>query len=271
MKSEKPSRTCSAGLAAPRGSFVARAFAAAPAGMLAALLYSLSACLLSACGQDPPAEPLLAPYHPLVPGSWWEYAHSDWTERVDLGAATFNGAPAFNMSDSPNPRDNLRSDSILIESDGRISRMTKEEYLVTGGDAALRSSVSYGVGFTRFDEHWAEQAVGFKETPVYFRIETPAAGTPRPEEERKHTFELISLSEEVRSPAGTFDCLVIRRTKDWEAEAEGVEDAQTKMFWFARGVGKVQELNEETGSTELLTAFGIPKPAAPSPAPSSGY
>jgi hypothetical protein len=227
------------------------------------------AALLSftACGQEPPSEPLLAPYHPLVAGSFWEYAHSGWTERVELSAATFEGAPAFSMSDSPNPSDDLRSDSILIGREGRVLRMTKDEYLATAGSAVLQSSVSYGVGFTRFDEHWAEQAVGFKESLVYARVETPAGGAARASEERKHSFEIISLSEEVRSPAGTFDCIVIKRTKDWQAEADGVDlaDAQTKTFWFARGVGKVQELNEESGNTELLTAFEVPQPAARSP------
>jgi hypothetical protein len=81
-----------------------------------------------------------------------------------------------------------------------------------------------------------------------------------PGEARKHTFEIMSLSEEVVTAAGTFDCIVIRRTKDWQAEADGLEasDAQTKRFWFGRGIGKVKEQNEETGSTELLTAFEIP-------------
>jgi hypothetical protein len=70
----------------------------------------------------------------------------------------------------------------------------------------------------------------------------------------------MSLSDQVSTPVGSFDCIVIKRTKDWQAEEDGVDasDAQTKTFWFARGVGKVQELNEETGSSELLTSFEIP-------------
>jgi hypothetical protein len=221
-------------------------------------------CGTVACGQEAPPEPVTGSvsYHPLVDRAWWEYDHGGrWTERVTLTA----DVDGFIMSDSPNPSDGLRSDSIISNVGGRISRMTKDEYLVasTGAAGVLQSSVTYGVGFTRFNEDWANQAVGFKESPEYVRVETPPGQPAKPGEARKHTFEIISLSEEVVTAAGTFDCIVIQRTKDWQAEAVGMEasDAQTKRFWFAPGVGKVQERNEESGSTELLTAFEIPETA----------
>ena len=228
---------------------------ASPCGPLGVLLLSL------ACGQKTPSAPVVESYHPLVPGSSWKYQHDDWLEEVTLEEATFNGAPAFMMSDSANPSDMLRSNSIITSSEGRVSRMTKDEYLQVGtAEPVVQSSVTYGVGFTRFNENWADQAVGYRESPEYIRVETPPGGTARPGEERRHTFEIMSLSEQVSTPAGTFDCIVIKRTKDWQAEADGVDitDAQTKTFWFARGVGKVQERNEETNSVELLTEFDIP-------------
>ncbi len=224
--------------------------------------FGLALALVAACGQEAPPPPPdeLEPYHPLVDGAWWEYEHTNWTERVTLTAATFNGEPAFTMIDSPNPSDGLLSESIIVSLGGRVSRMTKDEYLGAGTDRVLRSSVEYGVGFTRFNEGWAEQAVGFKESPNYVRVETPPSGVPKPGEDRRHTFEVVSLSDTVMTGAGPFDCIAIKRTKDWQAAADGVDlaDAQTKTFWFARGVGKVQEKNEETGSTEVLTAFDIP-------------
>jgi hypothetical protein len=222
-------------------------------GMLAMLL------LGAGCGQEAPPEPSVQSYHPLVAGAFWEYTHSNWEERVEVSAATFEGAPAFIMSGSPDD-DNVRSDSIILEQDGRVLRMTKDEYLQSGETSVPRSSTTYGVGFTRFNAAWAEAAVGFRESPEYIRVETPASGSPRPAETRKHSFEVISLSEQVTTPAGTFDCLRIQRTKDWEAVEDGVdlEDAETKTFWFARGVGKVQERNEESMNVEILTAFDIP-------------
>jgi hypothetical protein len=227
--------------------------------------------LATGCGQEAPTDPVNGapqPYHPLVAGSWWEYAHNDWTERVELSAGTFEGQEAFVMTDSPNPDDGLRSDSIILSIDGRIARMTKEEILVNGsGSGTPVSSVTYGVGFTRFNESWATQAVGYKDTPEYERVETPPGGTPRAPEARKHTFEVMSLSEPVPTGIGTLDCIVIKRTKDWQAEEDGgdASDAQTKTFWFARGVGKVQERNEETGNTELLIAYSIPETSAVQP------
>jgi hypothetical protein len=223
--------------------------------------------LATGCGQEDPDDPIgaPAPYHPLVAGSWWEYAHSDWTERVELGSGTFEGQAAFVMTDSPNPSDSLRSDSIILSIDGRVARMTKEEVRVAGADSEVPvSSVTYGIGFTRFNENWATQAVGYTDTPEYERVETPPGGTPRAPEARKHTFEVMSLSEPVSTGKGTFDCIVIQRTKDWQAEEDGIDasDAQTKTFWFARGIGKVQERNEETGNTELLIDYSIPETSA---------
>ena len=219
-----------------------------------------------ACGQEAPSDPVGStdqPYFPLVAGSWWDYQHTDWSERVTVEAAEFGGAPAFLMSDSPNPEDSLRSDSIITSVAGRASRMNKEEFLIgADGSEVLTSSVTYGVGFTRFNEDWANQAIGYRETPAYERVETPPGGSPKAPEGRRHTFEVVALADDVTTSKGTFTCIVIQRTKDWEAEEEGLDpdEAQTKRYWFARGVGKVQELNVDSGRVETLTDFMIPSP-----------
>jgi hypothetical protein len=224
---------------------------------------ALGAAALLGCGQEAPPAPVpLGPYHPLVDGAWWEYQHSDWTERVTLTATTLGGAPAFLMTDSPNPGDGVRSDATVVAVAGRVLRKTKQEYLIAAdGTATLETSVDYGVGFTRFDESWAEQAVGYEETPEYERVEIPAAGAAGAPEARRHTFEIMSLSEPVQTSMGTFDCIKIKRTKDWQAEADGLDasDAEPKIFWFARGVGKVRELNLDTERGELLSGYFIPE------------
>jgi hypothetical protein len=244
------------------GSGVRTPSRAAKVALAGLVVLSPLSLLISGCGQEDPAPPatVLEPYFPLVPGSWWEYAHSDWTERVETMSATYEGQDAFLMTDSPNPSDDLRSDSIVQSIDGRIARMSKEEYLVGSDGETLTSSVNYGAGFTRFNESWANQPVGFRDTPEYMRTETEPDGTVRAPEARKHTFEIISLSESVPTGKGTFDCIVIQRTKDWQAEEDGLDadEAQTKRFWFARGVGKVQERNVDTGRTEVLIDYSIP-------------
>jgi hypothetical protein len=222
-----------------------------------------------ACGQKDPDDPIdgadLQPYFPLVAGAWWDYQHSDWVERVTVEPADFNGASASRMSDSPNPgdADQIRSDSVITSVDGRAARVLKEEYRVgTDGSETLTSSVSYGTGFTRFNEDWANQAVGYRETPEYERVETRPGESPRAPEARRHTFEVIALADELTTPKGTFTCIVIQRSKDWEGDEAAAEDdeVETKRYWFARGVGKVQELNLANGNTEILTDFLIPSP-----------
>jgi hypothetical protein len=236
-------------------------------GLLAGSLLAAGCFLatgLVACDQKPPppsSSP--APYHPLVEGSWWDYQHDDWTEHVALASTTLeSGEGAFVLTDSPSPKDRLRSDATLVLRGGRVLRVYKEEYSIGANEeATLKDSVSYGVGFTRFDESWADKPVGFRETPEYERVETPAGGDPKPAQGRRHTFEVLSLSEQVTTPLGTFDCIQIRRTKDWQAEEEGLDasDAQPKVFWFARGVGKVRELNLDSGKGELLVNYFIPE------------
>ena len=222
-----------------------------------------------ACSQADPDEPMggaeLQSYFPLVAGSWWDYRHSDWTERVSVTAADFNGSPAFRMSDEANPtdlpEDQVRSDSTITSVDGRAVRVLKDEYQVRqDGSEELISSVSYGAGFTRFNDDWANQAVGYRETPEYERVETRPDGTVLAPEARRHTFEIVSLASDVDTPRGTFSCIVIQRTKDWETDDGEVDadDAETKLYWFARGVGKVQETNPESGKSETLVDFMIP-------------
>lgn len=240
--------------------------AARTLGRLACIVCGVAATL--GCSQeDPDDEPqpvMDQSYFPLVPGAFWDYDHSgEWVERVTVAEAEFEGAPAFLMSDSPNPDDSLRSDSVITVVGGRAARRTKEEYLIgAGGAEVLTSSVNYGAGFTRFNEDWANQAVGYRETPEYQRVETPPGGQPRAPEARRHTFEVVSLAEDVTTPRGTFTCIVIQRTKDWEAEEDGLDqdEAETKRYWFAPGVGKVQERNMESGRSEVLTDYMIPGP-----------
>jgi hypothetical protein len=57
-----------------------------------------------------------------------------------------------------------------------------------------------------------------------------------------------AVDEEVTVPAGTFKCLRLRKV----AEPGKVD----KIFWFARGVGKVKETG---GQTEELASYSIPK------------
>ena len=58
------------------------------------------------------------------------------------------------------------------------------------------------------------------------------------------------MNDELTVPAGTFKSVKIRR--------DNVSDPETKLFWFAAGVGKIREENPSTGAVSELTAYEIP-------------
>jgi hypothetical protein len=67
---------------------------------------------------------------------------------------------------------------------------------------------------------------------------------------KSETWTVEAIAEPVTVPAGTFNCLRIRRT--------GSEDGSAmKTFWYARGVGKVKEVG---GQTEELASYSPGSP-----------
>lgn len=197
-------------------------------------------------------------YYPMTDGAVWRYQHVGWVEEITATQIEFEEEVAFIVSDSPNPSDDLQSDSILTKREGRWLRIAKEVFLSTPTGDILDSSSDYGVGFTRFNDAWVTSGVGFAETPSYERVETPGTleeNSPEAEA-RRHTFEVVAIDQIVETPAGTFNCIEIKRTKDWQADLGN--DPQVKRFWFAPGVGKVREFNEGNGNTEFLLEFSLP-------------
>jgi hypothetical protein len=59
----------------------------------------------------------------------------------------------------------------------------------------------------------------------------------------------MAVDEPVTVPAGTFNCLRVRRRASQQ-------DGSDKTYWFAKGVGKVKEVG---GQTEELTSVTIPE------------
>lgn len=197
---------------------------------------------------------------PMVAGATWTYQHNGWTEVQTVSATTYEGEPAFVVKDTPNPKDSFRSDSVHVKRDGRLLRLYKDQFFVSSsGVDQLDSSATYGVGFLRCDEAWASKEPGWNETPEYIRIETNAGDTPKAPEERSHTFTVEGREDVSTSSGKAFNnCVKVRRSKDWEADANG-EDAQEKLYWFCPGVGKVREQNVGSGNVEELLEYSIPK------------
>lgn len=209
---------------------------------------------------EPPAGDELCP---VKDGATWTYFHSSnggWTKTLTTTIAEYEGASTFLISDTPNPKDDLRADAYHVKEGGRLLRIYKEEYWVNPSNSqeVLDSSATYGVGFLRCDEAWASKEVGFSESPGYFRVETPAGQAPKAGADRKHTFTIEAREDLTTSGGLAFtDCVRVRRGKDWAATTG--EEIEEKLYWFCPGVGKVREENVASGNTEELTEYDIPE------------
>lgn len=198
---------------------------------------------------------------PMADGITWTFYHSTgWTENQVVTVEEYEGEQALVVKDTPNPKDNLRTDSYHVKRDGRVLRIYKEQYWVNPNtkQETLDTSATYGTGFLRCDEAWLSKEIGWSESPEYVRQETVAGQSPKAEEDRKHTYT-IEARENVKTSGGkTFaNCVKVRRGKDWAAVSG--EDIEEKLYWFCPGVGKVREENINTGKYEELTDYSVPK------------
>jgi hypothetical protein len=65
------------------------------------------------------------------------------------------------------------------------------------------------------------------------------------------TWTVVAVDEQVTVPAGTFPCVELHRVSQGD-----VTEGSDKTFWFAKGVGKVKEV--DTGiSSEVLTSYTL--------------
>jgi hypothetical protein len=189
-----------------------------------------------------------ADYYPLVDGASWVYQHikADMTtfdEVVNMEATTFEGAPAFKVSDQDDPSGEITV-SILARAGTQTMRVHKEVFF--GGAPIM--IVDYDPGFLRYDNAWMMK--GEVTDWMYDRYEEDGSGNPVDTTPRRQVFTVESLSTSVTVPAGTFDCVQILR----ERPATG----KRKRLWFAEGVGKVRDEDLGTGSVEALKEYSIP-------------
>lgn len=188
-------------------------------------------------------------HFPMVDGAVSVYRHSSkggWDETITLSETS----PGVYLEvDSGNP-DGERTESVLeVDSQGRVFRTSKDVYV----DDVLDTSVVYEPGFIRFDPAWLELGVNESLSYGYERAETPAGGPPDPTRPRAHVY--TSFGRESLTVLGTrySDCLVIRRERDYD-DVDGEAEDEKKQIYFAPAVGKVQEINVDSGNTEQLVS-----------------
>jgi hypothetical protein len=187
-------------------------------------------------------------YFPLPHNAVWTYRHTkvgegSWNEVVTLTAATGDEAPGFKLVDEPN-RDGEVTEQLWRWVGTAVMRISRRELL--NGNLVRLST--YDPGFTRFDTRWT--TAGFKETVTYTRTEQES-GTGANAESRSQVFEVLSTAETVTIDDTTYeDCLLISRTRP--------DTADVGHYWFARGVGKVKEIDPDSMTREELIDFRAP-------------
>jgi hypothetical protein len=194
-------------------------------------------------------------HFPLVDGAKWTYHHENptkapWDEDATVVAGTYKDQPAFVMTDQEDAQGEQTSSTMQVQGTG-VYRVYKE--VAVSGKIALKTT--YDPGFLRYDEAWVEGETVTLDDDWVQQCEFTSsaqkcvAGMSEPGS-TKHSYTLISKSTEITVAAGTFDAVQVQRVNP--------KNSETKLFWFAAGVGKVRELDTGSNATEELTMYSIP-------------
>lgn len=205
-------------------------------------------------------------HFPLIDGATWTYRHeypqnpgkAGWDEIANMHATTYEGKAAFVLEDEEDAQGE-RSASTMVIDDTRILRVYKE--VKVSGEIAFKTT--YDPGFLRYDEAWAgssdapaKESYNSQQTCVTASSASKCAPGAVRKETTVHTFRVLNEHVEIEVGAGKFDTVQIERINLGDEAITG--DEETKHFWYAPGVGKVRELDVESGATEELSSFKIP-------------
>jgi hypothetical protein len=217
--------------------------------------YSSSAGASSVDGPAPSAGSKQS-HFPLIDGTRWTYHHSNlvddpWDETDTVTATTYEGEDAFVLSDQEDAQGEQTHSTHVID-DTRVYRAYKE---VAVGDV-VAVTTKYDPAFLRYDEAWTEsgQTVTLDDDWTQTCVVQSSASSCAPGAMKvgstTHTYTVLAAAEQLTVPAGTFTTVKIQR--------DNVTSPETKLFWFAAGIGKIREENPSTGAVTELTAYEIP-------------
>ena len=243
-----------------------------------------SACLLAACvGGGAPSDPYdlgvkkpeiiaaagagsiddLPPvagsrdsHFPLIDGTSWTYHHTNlvddpWDETDTVTAGTYNGEDVAVLEDEEDAQGEQTHSTHVIDGT-RVLRAYKE---ISVGDEVVQTT-TYDPAFLRYDEAWTQsgQTVTLDDDWTQVCIVASSASSCAPGAVKPgsttHTYTVLDVAAKLTVPAGTFTTVKIQR--------DNVSDPETKLFWFAAGVGKVREENPTTGAVTELSDYEIP-------------
>jgi len=195
-------------------------------------------------------------HFPLIDGASWVYRHTSfldesWDETATLVATTEGGRDAFVLSDEEDAAGERTQSTLVVDGTG-VYRVRKQ--VLVGEQLAL--DTSYDPAFLRYDEAWTEPGVSvtlddeWSQTCVIESSASSCAAGAVKTGRTTHTYTVLDVAASVSVPAGHFTAVEVQR--------DNPDDQETKLFWFAEGVGKVREENPVTGALEELAAYQIP-------------
>jgi hypothetical protein len=216
-------------------------------------------------GGPPPAPAFMAAdkagHFPLVDGATWTYRHTNpgkmpvnWDEIDSARATTYMGKPAFIFEDQEDAMGVQTHSTLTVEGTG-VYRAYKENTIK--GQTVL--TVTYDPAFLRFDEAWTQMGQTVTLTDKWVQncvvgntvVANCTAGMMTPGM-TTHVFTVVNPSTKVTVAAGTFDAVEIQRVDPNKNPPE------TKLYWFAAGVGKVREEVPAAMAVEELVSYKIP-------------
>lgn len=195
-------------------------------------------------------------HFPLVDGTTWTFHHTGvlddpWDETDRVRETTYKGRTAFVLSDQEDAEGEQTHSTLVIDGT-RVYRAYKE---VAVGDV-VAVTTTYDPAFLRYDEAWTENGLSvtldddWTQSCVVASTASSCATGAVKVGTTTHTYTVLDVNDELTVPAGNFRSVKIQR--------DNVSDPETKLFWFAAGVGKIREENPSTGAVSELTAYEIP-------------
>ncbi len=228
-----------------------------------AALLSITVCALvtAGCGENDP-DAITGDYYPMGVGDYWEYIETyadgdtpetlshavNGTETIDFGGEL--GERTVFVVDNAPDLTSTKSRTYYNEDDGdKVNRLGQ---IVYDTDGNVTKSQNYDPGSLRFNRTRVTKGETWDES--YTRYTFDEVGNQTDSVLYTYTFTITELHEEVIVGAGTFDCIMITRERLPPLSEE------TKIYYYASGVGKVKEISEggDSGNKmEELTSYSV--------------
>ncbi len=223
----------------------------------AALLGAFAGLVGTGCGSTEPGEEVLVgEYYPMSVGDRWDYHEIDAYDNVETlryevlsrsveSFDNIDGEREVYFLENTWPENALRADehrTQYIEDDG--VRAVRLAHLIYDSTGSLTKERQFAPdGFLRLDRDKLSEGASWSEEMT--RYTDTLDGNPVQEQIVHYNYLIESVHAEVTVPAGTFDCVQIRRTVGFG------ESDEAKVYYYAPDVGKVKEVTEGDKTEEL--------------------